>query len=96
MTGSTTITTASLIGTISNGVRYGGAVGDVGCVTGLASERETDDDEAAHGASGELSSEEATGAGAHTSGLIGDDGTHESASAASGEVERAAAREDEA
>ena len=96
LTGSTTITTESLIGTMSNGVRSGGAVGDVGCVAGLVSERETDDDEAAPGASGELSSEEAAGAGAHTSGRMRNDGTHDSASAASNEEERAAAREDEA
>ena len=96
LTGFTTIMTTFLIGTILNGERSGSAVGDVGCVAGLVSERETNNDEAAPGASGELSSDEAAGAGAHTSGLMGANGTHDSANAASGKKEHAAAREDEA
>lgn len=74
MVDSTTIATAFTPGTISTGRRLATAVGDVSCESGLVSKHEANDEGVQNGAAGEVSSEEAVGAGSHTSEWIGEEG----------------------
>ena len=53
---------------ISLGGRANSALGEVSCATGLVKGRDAEEEDNAHGATGDVSSEEEDGAGAHTSG----------------------------
>ena len=76
--GSITIATAASAGMITLGGRAKSALGEVSCATGLVKARDAVDEDNARGATGNVSSEDDDGAEAHTSGWMGEEGTHDS------------------
>ena len=69
------------------------ALGEVSCATGLVKRRDAEEEDNARGATGDVSSEDDDGAGAHTSGWMGEEGTHDFESGRFGERERVSARD---
>ena len=91
MVGSITIATAAVAGMITLGGRVKSAIGEVSCATGLVKGRDAEEEDNARGATGDVSSEDADGAGAHTSGWMGEKGIHDSESGRFEDRERVSA-----
>ena len=93
MVGLIIIASAASAGMITLGGRAKSALGEISCATGLVKGRDAVDKDNARGAIGDVSSDDEDGAGANTSGWMGEEGTHDSESGRFGEGERVSARE---